>query len=107
MYLEKFNLKGRNALVTGGGRAIGLACVEALSEAGAHVIIADIDAKTAEEGRDEMRAKGYTPDIVLMNVTDPTRVTEVADDLNRKLGHIDILINNAGIARSETPAEKV
>ncbi|MBV9137835.1 MAG: SDR family NAD(P)-dependent oxidoreductase, partial [Hyphomicrobiales bacterium] len=51
MYLEKFKLSGRTALVTGGARGIGLACVEALAEAGAKVIIADHDKKLAEEGR--------------------------------------------------------
>ncbi|WP_445681391.1 SDR family NAD(P)-dependent oxidoreductase [Radicibacter daui] len=107
MYLDKFKVTGRTALVTGGGRAIGLACVEALAEAGAKVIIADYDAKTAEEGRDAMKAKGYDVDITLMDVTNPTRVTEVADETVRKYGKIDILVNNAGIARSETPAETV
>ncbi|QJP16121.1 SDR family oxidoreductase [Starkeya sp. ORNL1] len=107
MYLEMFKLSGRTALVTGGGRGIGLACVEALSEAGAKVVIADFDAGVAEEGRAAMKAKGYDPEVVLMDVTNPTRVTEVADDLARKHGKIDILVNNAGIARSETPAETV
>ena len=107
MYLEMFKLGGRTALVTGGGRAIGLACVEALAEAGAKVIIADRDAAVAEEGRAAMRAKGYAVDVVIMDVTKPTQVTEVADDLVRRLGKIDILVNNAGIARSETPAETV
>ena len=41
MYLNRFRLDGRIAVVTGGAQAIGLACVEALSEAGAHVYIAD------------------------------------------------------------------
>jgi NAD(P)-dependent dehydrogenase (short-subunit alcohol dehydrogenase family) len=107
MYLEMFKLAGRTALVTGGGRAIGLACVEALAEAGAKVIIADHDEAVAEEGRAAMRAKGYDPEVVIMDVTDPARVTEVADDIVARHGKIDILVNNAGIARSETPAETV
>ena len=55
MYLDRFNLKGRVAVVTGGGQGIGLACVEALSEAGAHVYIADRNLKvaTGSAGGDE------------------------------------------------------
>ena len=107
MYLEKFKLPGRTALVTGGGRGIGLACVEGLAEAGAKVIIADRDEKLAEEGRAVMKKKGYDPEIVIMDVTDPARVTKVADETVKRHGKIDILVNNAGIARSETPAETV
>ncbi len=107
MYLEMFKLNGRTALVTGGGRAIGLACVEALAEAGAKVVIADYDAGVAEEGRSAMKAKGHDVDVAIMDVTKPDQVTKVADDTVRRLGKIDILVNNAGIARSETPAETV
>ena len=107
MYLEKFRLDGRTALVTGGGQAIGLACVEALAEAGAKAIIADFNPEIAETGRDAMRKQGHDVDIVLMDVTKPARVTEVADDLVRRRGKVDILVNNAGIARSETKAETV
>ncbi|HUG62211.1 MAG TPA: SDR family oxidoreductase [Methylomirabilota bacterium] len=107
MYLEKFKVQDRVALVTGGGRAIGLACVEALAEAGARVIIADFDAGAAESGRDQMRAKGYDPEIAIMDVTKPDQVNAVADDVVRRHGRIDIVVNNAGIARSETPAETV
>ncbi len=47
MYLDRFNLKGRVAVVTGGAQGIGLACVEALSEAGAYVYVADRNLKIA------------------------------------------------------------
>ncbi len=107
MYLEKYDLSGRVAVVTGGGRAIGLACVEALAEAGAKVVIADYDLAVAEEGRDAMRAKGYGPEVVPMDVTDSAAVTRVADEIAARYGRVDILVNNAGIARSETPAEEV
>ncbi|HET7717766.1 MAG TPA: SDR family oxidoreductase [Bauldia sp.] len=107
MYMEMFRLDGRVALITGGGQAIGLACVEALSEAGARVIIADYNAKVAEEARDAMKAKGRDVEMTIMDVTDSARVNEVAEDVMKRYGRIDILVNNAGIARSETPAETV
>jgi NAD(P)-dependent dehydrogenase (short-subunit alcohol dehydrogenase family) len=106
MYLEKFNLTGRNAVVTGGGQAIGLACVEALAEAGAKVVIADHNPQVAETGRDAMKAKGYECDIAIVDVTDSKGVEALADKLE-KSGGTQILVNNAGIARSETPAETV
>jgi NAD(P)-dependent dehydrogenase (short-subunit alcohol dehydrogenase family) len=107
MYLEKFRLGGRNAIVTGAGQGIGLACAEALGEAGAKVIIADRDPHAAEAGYTGLRAKGYDTEIMIMDVTDSARVSEVADQLVARHGKIDILVNNAGIARSETPAENV
>jgi NAD(P)-dependent dehydrogenase (short-subunit alcohol dehydrogenase family) len=107
MYLEKFRLAGRTALITGGGQGIGLACSEALGEAGAKVFIADRDAELAEAGCATLKDSGYDAEVVIMDVTDPRRVTEVADQLAARYGKIDILVNNAGIARSETPAEEV
>src|SRR6202047_2698777 len=107
MYLEKFRLGGRVAVVTGAGQGIGLASAEALAEAGAKVIIADRDPKAAEAGCATLKAKGYNAEGVTMDVTDSGRVSEVADQLASRHGKIDILVNNAGIARSETPAEKV
>src|SRR3981081_2412113 len=107
MYLEKFRLGGRVAVVTGAGQGIGLASAEALAEAGAKVIIADRDPKAAETGCAALRAKGYDTEAVIMDVTDSARVSEVADQLALRHGKIDILVNNAGIARSETPAEQV
>jgi NAD(P)-dependent dehydrogenase (short-subunit alcohol dehydrogenase family) len=107
MYLDMFKLTGRVALVTGGGRGIGLACVEALAEAGAKPIIADSDEALAREAEAALRAQGCDPDVVIMDVTDSHRVTQVADEVVARHGRIDILVNSAGIARSETPAERV
>jgi NAD(P)-dependent dehydrogenase (short-subunit alcohol dehydrogenase family) len=107
MYLDLFKLTGRIAVVTGGGRGIGLACAEALAEVGAQVIIADRDAALADEGRTALRVKGCEADVVVMDVTDSARVTQVANEVVLRHGRVDVLVNSAGIARSETPAEKV
>jgi len=107
MYLEKFKLNGKTAVITGAGQGIGLACAEALAEAGAKVVIGDRDAKVADSAKAELKSKGHDADVAIMDVTNSQRVTEVADDLVSRYGKVDILVNNAGIARSETPAETV
>ncbi len=107
MYLERFKLTGRNAVVTGGGRGIGLACADALGEAGASLVIVDRDAAVAEEGAAFLRGKGYKVATHLLDVTDSRGVDAFADATVARLGHIDILVCNAGIARSGTPAELV
>ena len=70
MYLDRFSLKGRVAVVTGGAQGIGLACVEALSEAGAYVYIADRNLKIAQEAQAAMKAKGYAAGVIEMEVTE-------------------------------------
>jgi NAD(P)-dependent dehydrogenase (short-subunit alcohol dehydrogenase family) len=107
MYLDRFNLKGRVAVVTGGAQGIGLACVEALLEAGAHVYIADRNPKTAAEGQAAMKAKGYDVDVIEIEVTDSKQVDAAAARVMKEKDRIDILVCNAGIARSETAAEDV
>jgi NAD(P)-dependent dehydrogenase (short-subunit alcohol dehydrogenase family) len=107
MYKERFQLAGRNALVTGGGRGIGLASAEALAEAGARVVIADHDHDTAEGGLGHLRARGYAAEVVILDVTDAAAVDEVAARFARDGRGIDTLVCNAGIARSGTPAEDV
>lgn len=106
-YLDRFRVPDRRAVITGGGRGIGLACAEALAEAGANVCIADSDATVAEQGLQALRAKGFAPESVVLDVTDPSQVTETADSLVDRWGAIDILVCSAGIARSDTPAEEV
>ncbi|MBM3539103.1 MAG: SDR family NAD(P)-dependent oxidoreductase, partial [Alphaproteobacteria bacterium] len=106
-YLERFRLTGRHAVVTGGGRGIGLACAEALAEAGAEICITDSDPEIAKAGVAALKAKGSSARSEVFDVTDPTKVNEVAGRLNRDWGLVDVLVCNAGIARSDTPAETV
>jgi NAD(P)-dependent dehydrogenase (short-subunit alcohol dehydrogenase family) len=107
MYLDRFSLKGRVAVVTGGAQGIGLACVEALSEAGAYVYIADRNLKIAQEAQAAMKAKGYAAGFIEMEVTDSKQVDAAAARVMAEKGRLDILVCNAGIARSQTPAEDV
>ena len=107
MYLSRYDLKGQTAVVTGGAQAIGLACVEALCEAGAFVVIADRNLGVANEAMAAMTAKGYGVSVVEMDVTNSAQVEAGAREVMRARGRVDILVCNAGIARSETPAEDV
>jgi NAD(P)-dependent dehydrogenase (short-subunit alcohol dehydrogenase family) len=105
MYLDRFRLNGKVALVTGGAGAIGLAIADALQEAGALVAVADRTADQLAEALSSRPASSF--ESVSFDVTDPDHVNVAIDDLVDRHGRIDILVNNAGIARSETPAEIV
>ena len=86
MYLEKYNLSGRTAVITGGGRNIGLACAHALAEAGAHVVLAEIDPAVAASGQENLKNAGFDAETVDMDVTNPDQVTAAADALVAKHG---------------------
>jgi len=104
MYREKFGLGGSRAVVTGGGRGIGLATAEALAEHGADVVICDIDPAVLEAGRAALAAKGYRAEARLLDVTRSADVERIAAELNAN-GPVDILVANAGIAMPDKPAE--
>ncbi|MGA2953900.1 MAG: SDR family oxidoreductase [Caulobacteraceae bacterium] len=105
MYLDRFRLTGRTAFVTGGARGIGLACVEALLEAGARVAIADREPEALETARSELAARGLEVDTAVLDVTSSESAARAIDDFAGRAGRLDILVNNAGIARSEIAAE--
>jgi NAD(P)-dependent dehydrogenase (short-subunit alcohol dehydrogenase family) len=107
MYLELFRLQGKTAIVTGGGGAIGLATCHALAEAGAKVIVADMVGDAARQGQKELKAAGFDADMIELDVTKPDAVRQAAADLNARHGAVDILVANAGIARSGTAGEDV
>ncbi len=107
MYLDLFRLAGKTAVVTGGGGAIGLATCHALGEAGARVVVADRVGDAARQAQRELQGAGVEADMVELDVTRPADVRAAAETLNRKHGAVDILVANAGIARSGTPSEDV
>ncbi|HWV60703.1 MAG TPA: glucose 1-dehydrogenase [Sphingopyxis sp.] len=107
MYLDKLRLDGRTAFVTGGAQGIGLATAEALAEAGAKVTIADRDPAALDRAVAELSAKGYAIFAAELDVTHSAAVDAAADAMLAREGRIDILVNNAVIARSETAAEDV
>jgi NAD(P)-dependent dehydrogenase (short-subunit alcohol dehydrogenase family) len=102
MYLDKLRLDGRVAFVSGGAQGIGYAAAEALVEAGAQVVIGDLSESQVAQAAASLGAAS-----TVLDVTDSAQVAAVADALAAERGRIDILINNAGIARSETAAESV
>lgn len=105
MYLDKFKLTGRIAVVTGAARGIGLSTVEALAEAGATVVLTDRDPDLLAAATQAMREKGYTVDSEPLDVTDAKAVQAVHDAILARHGRVDVLVNNAGIAISNHPAE--
>lgn len=107
MFLEKLRLDGRVAVVTGGGGGIGLACVMALAEAGAHVAVADLDPALARGGVEAVHDAGGAAEAVGMDVTDPAAVAQAAAGIAGRHGRVDILVCNAGVVVSEVRAEDV
>jgi NAD(P)-dependent dehydrogenase (short-subunit alcohol dehydrogenase family) len=93
-------LKGRVALVTGGASGLGRATALALAEAGAHVVIADIDEQGSEGTRTQIAGDGGSADVMPLDVTDDaSRRAAVAELFDRYGDAFDILVNVAGIDR--------
>lgn len=93
-------LKGKTALVTGGGRGIGRAICVTLGEAGAFVCVNYCASKgPAAETRDMIRDAGGEAGLFQFDVSDPAAVDESVAAIINERKRIDILVNNAGIAR--------
>ena len=90
-----FRLDGRRALVTGGGRGIGLAAAAGLAEAGAHVVLAARTMAEITEAASAIKGAGGSAEAIQLDVTDLSAVERAVSGT----GPFDILVNNAGINR--------
>lgn len=97
---ERFGLKDRVAVVTGGGRGIGRGIVLALAEAGADVAIGDVDLASAEKTAAEVEDRGRKAGVVGLDVTDEGSARTAIQETLSRFGAIDILVNNAGVVQN-------
>ena len=96
----KYDLNNRVAVVTGGAQGFGLAITERFIEAGAKVVIWDIDENEAKEAIDKVKSEHLSHQIV--DVTNFEIVNKNLEEVEKKYGKIDIFVNNAGIAGMNT-----
>ncbi len=96
-----FSLQDRVAVVTGGGQSLGLAISRSLHDAGAKMVIAEVNDQTGPEAAEELDGT-----FVHTDVTDPASVREMVQTVLDEHGRIDVLVNNAGIVHN-IPSEEV
>jgi NAD(P)-dependent dehydrogenase (short-subunit alcohol dehydrogenase family) len=102
--LKEFSLEGKNAIVTGGGSGLGRVMCLALAEAGANVVIAGRRPGPIHETAEMIRKIGPEATAIPSDVIDSKQVNNLVEKAIAKFGQIDILINNAGIAKGVDPS---
>jgi gluconate 5-dehydrogenase len=103
---DLFGVDGKIVLITGAGRGLGYAYAGGFAKAGATVVINDIDASLAEGAVEEIRNQGGRAESYPFDVSDGAAVEKNIERIEREVGAIDVLINNAGIHR-RSPLEEM
>ena len=96
-----FEVEGKHALVTGGGRGIGRAIALAFAEPGAHIVITSRTESQLEKTAADIRSKGAHATAIPMDVTDETNVAQGLGSLHGMVKSVDVLVNNAGVGGGE------
>ncbi len=96
-----FDLRGRTALLTGGGRGLGLAMARALGEHGARLMLMDREEATLDAAAGELTAAGFEVRSCTGDVTVPADTVRAVDAMRAAWGRVDIGICNAGISGNE------
>jgi NAD(P)-dependent dehydrogenase (short-subunit alcohol dehydrogenase family) len=100
-----FDLGGKTAIVTGGGKGIGRQMAEGLAEAGANVVLCARKAERCEQAASELEALGVRAIGLGCDVRDPEQVQAVVTTAVDELGGVDVLVNNAGTVWGASPEE--
>ncbi len=87
---------GKTVLVTGGGAGIGRAIAEAFGQAGANVVVAEIDPQRAEELEKVLRVAKTNALVSVTDVRDSTQVGALMQAVEKRFGGLDVLVNNVG-----------
>lgn len=95
------DLTGKVAIVTGGGQGIGKGIAKLLLEEGMRVVLAEVDAEAGQEAAGELEAFGSVL-FQQTDVADEAQVARLVEATLSRFGHLDALINNAGIAHPDT-----
>ena len=99
---QLFDLTGRVAIVTGGSRGLGQEMAEGLAEAGAKLMLCARREEWLTPTVTEMRARGFTVEGAICDVSNKEQVQAVVDQTLSAFGRVDILINNAGLSWGES-----
>jgi NAD(P)-dependent dehydrogenase (short-subunit alcohol dehydrogenase family) len=94
--MELFDLSGKTAIVTGGGKGIGRQMADGLAEAGANIVVCARQAERCEQAASELEQLGVRALGLGCDVRDPEQVAAVVERTVADFGGVDILVNNAG-----------
>lgn len=94
------------ALITGANKGIGLATARRLGQAGATVLVGARNAEHGERAAGRLRDEGISAEAVTIDVTDPASVAAAAERVRERHGHLDVLVNNAGILPEATQPKR-